>query len=265
MSDYKTIAENKYDKLGQLVNKNLGSKPNVTTPAPLAKLAYEYNIRGWLTSVNKNFVAAGNTGANNDEYFGMQLGYDKDAFGNFTKKQYNGNIAGSIWRSAGDGIDRKYDYDYDNANRLLKAEFTQHNGTTFATNTAINFNVLMGDGTLNSAYDDNGNIKKMQQWGLKINASPQIDNLTYNYVAGTNRLQGVTDTANDNTSKLGDFKYDPATKTATDYGYDENGNMTSDANKKIQNITYNHLNLPLVITILHPVAVGGTKGTITYT
>jgi RHS repeat-associated protein len=258
MSDYKTIAENKYDKLGQLVNKNFGSKPNVTTPAPLAKLAYEYNIRGWLTSVNKNFVTAGNTGANNDEYFGMQLGYDKDAFGNFTKKQYNGNIAGSIWRSAGDGMDRKYDYDYDAANRLLKADFTQHNGTTFATNTAINFNVLMGDGTLNSAYDDNGNIKKMQQWGLKINASPQIDNLTYNYIAGTNRLKGITDAANDNTSKLGDFKYDPTTKTTTDYVYDENGNMTSDENKKIQGITYNHLNLPLLITI-------PSKGSITYT
>jgi RHS repeat-associated protein len=257
MAAYKTIAENKYDKLGQLINKNLGTKP--TAAAPLAKLAYEYNIRGWLTSVNKNFVAAGNTGANNDEYFGMQLGYDKDAFGAFTKKQYNGNISGSIWRSAGDGIDRKYDYDYDAANRLLKADFTQHDGTAFTINPLINFNVKMGDGIdPNSAYDYNGNILKMQQWGLKINASPQIDNLTYTYIPNTNKLKGVTDAANDNTSKLGDFKYDPATKTATDYGYDENGNMVSDENKKIQSITYNHLNLPLVITI-------ASKGNITYT
>jgi RHS repeat-associated protein len=257
MAAYKTIAENKYDKLGQLVNKNLGTKPN--TPTALAKLAYEYNIRGWLTSVNKNFVTAGNTGANNDEYFGMQLGYDKDAFGSFTKKQYNGNISGSIWRSAGDGMDRKYDYDYDAANRLLKADFTQHNGTSFVLNPLINFNVKMGDGIdPNLAYDYNGNILKMQQWGLKINASPQIDNLIYNYITGSNKLARVTDVGavvSDN-GKLGDFK--DGTNTGDDYSYDDNGNFNIDNNKNIGNIVYNHLNLPSLITIPN-------KGSITYT
>jgi RHS repeat-associated protein len=257
MAAYKTIAENKYDKLGQLINKNLGTKP--TAAAPLAKLAYEYNIRGWLTSVNKNFVTAGNTGANNDEYFGMQLGYDKDAFGSFTKKQYNGNIAGSIWRSAGDGMDRKYDYDYDAANRLLKADFTQHDGSAFTTNPIINFNVKMGDGIdPNLAYDYNGNILKMQQWGLKINASPKIDNLVYEYKLNSNQLlkvidQGITTTDN---GKLGDFK--DGTNIGDDYSYDDNGNFNIDNNKNIGNITYNHLNLPSVITIPN-------KGSITYT
>jgi RHS repeat-associated protein len=255
MAAYKTIAENKYDKLGQLINKNLGTKP--TAAAPLAKLAYEYNIRGWLTSVNKNFVAAGNNGANNDEYFGMQLGYDKDAFGSFTKKAYNGNIAGTIWRSAGDGIDRKYDYDYDAANRLLKADFTQHDGSAFTTNPLINFNVKMGDGiNANTAYDDNGNIKQMQQWGLKINASPQIDNLSYTYITGSNKLAKVTDTFNDPTTKLGDFK--DGTNTNDDYLYDANGNLNLDNNKAISSITYNHLNLPSVINITG-------KGSIAYT
>ncbi len=41
-----------------------------------------------------------------------------------------------------------------------------------------------------------------------------------------------------------------------DYEYDANGNMTSDANKGILNITYNHLNLP--VEIVFP------NGTITY-
>jgi hypothetical protein len=225
------------------------------------------------------FVAAGNTGANNDEYFGMQLGYDKDAFGAFTKKQYNGNIAGSIWRSAGDGMDRKYDYDYDAANRLLKADFTQHDGTAFATNTAINFNVIMGNNGTdpNSACDYNGNILKMQQWGLKINASPQINNLKYTYIAGTNKLKSVTDFSNDALTKLGDFKTNAnhpqnslkASLTAastdaqfdaiTDYTYDDNGNLSLDNNKSANStVTYNHLNLPQVITITG-------KGSITYT
>ncbi len=189
----------------------------------------------------------------------MQLGYDKDAFGTFTKKAYNGNIAGSIWRSAGDGIDRKYDYDYDNANRLLKADFTQHDGTAFATNTAINFNVKMGDGIdPNLAYDYNGNILKMQQWGLKINTSPQIDNLIYNYIAGSNKLARVSDVgaiASDN-GKLGDFK--DGTNTNDDYLYDANGNLNLDNNKAISSITYNHLNLPSVINVTG-------RGSIAYT
>ncbi len=256
---YKTIAENKYDKLGQLVNKTIGNK--AATATPLAKLDYEYNIRGWLISVNKNFVSTPTTAGNpDDRYFGMQLGYDKDGFGTFAKKEYNGNISGSIWRSAGDGVDRKYEYDYDNANRLLKADFTQYTSGSFNQSAGVNFDVKMGiNGTdPNSAYDYNGNIKQMQQWGLKINTSSQIDNLAYTYQANSNKLQGVTDAFNDNNSKLGDFKYDAATKTTTDYGYDVNGNIISDANKKIQTITYNHLNLPAVITI-------PGKGSISYT
>src|SRR5260221_12699032 len=97
----------------------------------------------------------------------------------------------------------------------------------------------------------------MQQWGLKVTGSTQIDNLTYNYITNTNKLQQVADGFNDNTSTLGDLKYDPATKTSTDYSYDVNGNLTVDNNKKISSITYNHLNLPSVITT--------PKGTITYT
>lgn len=48
-----------------------------------------------------------------------------------------------------------------------------------------------------------------------------------------------------------------------DYLYDENGNLTSDKNKKISSIQYNHLNLPEIITIKQD---DGTtdKGTITY-
>ncbi len=43
-----------------------------------------------------------------------------------------------------------------------------------------------------------------------------------------------------------------------DYSYDVNGNLTLDKNKGISSITYNHLNLPLVVTVTG-------KGTITYT
>ena len=107
-------------------------------------------------------------------------------------------------------------------------------------------------------YDANGNILTMNQNGLKINSSSAIDQLTYTYQSNSNKLSKVVDALNDNTSTLGDFKYDPATKGSTDYSYDGNGNLISDANKKISSITYNYLNLPTVITVTG-------KGTITYT
>ena len=58
----------------------------------------------------------------------------------------------------------------------------------------------------------------------------------------------------------GDFfalYFSVSSKTSTDYTYDVNGNLVSDLNKKISSITYNHLNLPNVITVTG-------KGTITY-
>lgn len=95
----------------------------------------------------------------------------------------------------------------------------------------------------------------MEQMGLVNNVSVPIDQLKYTYITGSNRLQQVTDTANNNLSTLGDFKYDAAGKTATDYGYDANGNLTSDANKKISSIAYNFLNLPSLYEISYFVAL----------
>ena len=50
----------------------------------------------------------------------------------------------------------------------------------------------------------------------------------------------------------------PIRPALDDYDYDANGNLISDKNKGIASITYNHLNLPLTVTI-------NGKGTIAYT
>jgi RHS repeat-associated protein len=260
MSSYKSIAENVYDKLGQLKTKKLA--PAFNSNAGIENLTYDYNIRGWMFGVNRNYLAT--TGQNGTTKFGFELGYDKTTSSSgrsFIASQYNGNITGMIWKSDGDDVKRKYDFSYDAANRLLQGLFEQEDGTNSWNSTTMNYTNKMGDGiNATSAYDDNGNIKAMTQYGWKLGvaSSTPIDNLTYTMETGSNRLKQVTDANNDNLSKLGDFKYDPATKSSTDYSYDGNGNLVLDNNKKISSITYNHLNLPLVITVTG-------KGTITYT
>jgi RHS repeat-associated protein len=247
----KTILQNEYDELGQLKTKKLSSKG--TTTDPLATIDHQYNIRGWLTGINKDY--ANGIAPHTDRYFGMQLSYDDNTF---TQNQYNGNIAGIKWRSQGSQEKRAYGFGYDAANRLMNADFTQSSASGWDQSAGINYNVKMGDGTTPAtAYDANGNILRMQQWGLKVGGSAQIDDLTYSYISNSNQLQQVTDATNDQNSVLGDFKYNPATKTATDYAYDPSGNLVQDNNKAIGNIGYNHLNLPENITVT-------AKGTVQY-
>lgn len=254
---WKAINAITYDALGQLKTKKLS--PAFNGSAGLENLTYDYNIRGWMLGANRDFVRD----ANSTNYFGFDLGYDKannNLINNqtYANPQFNGNIEGTVWKSRGDGEKRKYDFTYDAANRLLKADFNQYTGTTFNKTANVNFSTQMGDGiNATSAYDANGNIIGITQSGLKIGGSVVIDQLTYSYQTNSNKLLRVTDgiVTADN-GKLGDFK--DGTNTGTDdYSYDANGNLSLDNNKAISSISYNHLNLPWVITV-------AGKGTITY-
>ncbi len=232
--------ENIYDELGRLKQKNLGRERNSSsqdsyTTTPLDSIVYDYNVRGWIRGINKAYARneAGGTG-----WFGTELSYD---FG-FSGTQVNGNIAGIKWRSRGDGEQRAYGFGYDNVNRLLEADFTQYTGSAWNTSAGIDFSLR------SMSYDANGNIIKMTQFGLKLNSSSIIDSLVYGYLNQTNKLNYVTDKANDTNSTLGDFK-ETTNNTSQDYLYDGNGNLTRDNNKAIADIHYNYLNLPDSITI----------------
>lgn len=229
----RTVAANEYDELGQLKRKRLG----VTgTNIQLETLNYEYNIRGWLKSINKDFIPAAGSTVN---WFGQDLSYD---YG-FTNTQFNGNISGAKWKSRGDGTARAYGYRYDKVNRLTTADFTQQNtGSTGWTNDQKNFSVS------GLAYDANGNIQFMNQMGMNGTVKQTLDSLKYGYLTGSNKLSFVTDRKNNAQSQLGDFKEINNNETV-DYTYDANGNLTKDNNKNIAVISYNHLNLPESITI----------------
>jgi len=77
-----------------------------------------------------------------------------------------------------------------------------------------------------------------------------MDNLVYTYDSG-NKLLKVTDNATNGT-----YGFKDGADLAIEYTYDTNGNMLTDANKGITNITYNHLNLPTQVFINNPEHVG---------
>lgn len=266
ISPYKTIVEIEYDRLGQVKRKKLAPLNN----SAIETLNFDYNIRGWVLGMNRAYAKD----EHEDNFFGFDIGYDKQyngiIGGHSYTPQFNGNIAGTVWKSKGDKEKRKYDYTYDAANRLLSADFKQYKNGAFGTADNVDFSVN------NISFDANGNILTMTQKGLLLGQSQVIDNLKYTYKTNSNQLLNVTDFSNDALSQLGDFKtksqhpqflakaaLTPSSSSAqfaaiTDYNFDINGNLSSDHNKNISSITYNHLNQPTIISI-------PGKGTVTYT
>lgn len=228
------IAENTYDELGNLISKKIGN----TSAQPLQKIDYSYNIRGWLTEINKIDNLIEQSGSPND-LFAYKINYDEiqddlnaPSFG----PQYNGNISETYWISTTDGVLRKYAYKYDKLNRLKHASYRLPNSN----NPGIkSFDEIV-------SYDKNGNIKSILRNG-DVESSDfylSIDNLTYDYEVDSNKLIRVTEYEPTATSGFTD-----GVNTDDDYNYDDYGNLTLDKNKGIINgtsdaIIYNHLNLP---------------------
>ncbi|NSL86241.1 hypothetical protein ECE50_005340 [Chitinophaga sp. Mgbs1] len=228
------VAKLEYNSLGQLRKKDLGVKADGNV---MDSLVYDYNIRGWLSGINRNFVNTPNSTSNK---FGEELSYDIG----FDMPQYNGNVAGIKWKGWNDKIARAYGYRYDQLNQLTNADFKQQNAPGAAwTNDKMNFSVS------ELSYDNNGNILSMSQQGMKGTTSTLIDKLSYTYQPGSNKLQRVADGVNDPNSTLGDFKKDAGHTGTVDYDYDANGNLTKDLNKKIAQITYNLFDKPETLTV----------------
>ncbi|GEO22236.1 hypothetical protein CQA01_27700 [Cyclobacterium qasimii] len=213
-----TLATYTYNDLGQQTVKLFGND--------VGDQNYDYSIRGWLKSLGST-----NTGVFKQDFY-----YHSGS----EEKHYNGNIAGIEW-SGQDGKSRSYAYQYDNANRLLAAKF----------NAAGENNHYSLQGI---SYDANGNILTMARFNEKSNNTyGKVDDLTYKYDSNedlggsySNKLLRVQDGLVSNTYTAKDFK--PNTGSQEDYSYDANGNQTTNPDKRISKISYNHLNLPEEIT-----------------
>ncbi|WP_212003401.1 DUF6443 domain-containing protein [Chitinophaga sp. HK235] len=224
----KTIVQLRYNTLGQLICKTLGNN--------LDSMKYAYHIQGWLKGINRDYVRTG-TG----NYFGFDLGYDSAASlipgVTYLNPQYNGKVAGTIWRSANDNILRKYDFKYDKTDNLLRADFLQQDaGTTTWSKSQVDYTVS------GIKYDLNSNILSLNQRGLSGTSSILIDSLKYVYF-NSNKIFYVTDRVNNPLSTLGDFK-EANTDLQQDYDYDANGNQYLDMNRQTSVLRYNYLDQP---------------------
>ena len=225
------IFVNQYNLLGFLTGKGVGGESGQPS---LQQLDYSYNIRGWLTGINDTgqLQKPGQT----VDLFAFDINYNEPVpayFGQEVQPLYNGNIAETRWRTASDNILRGYGYAYDGINRLENAYYQKPDSVIPLPQTFDEY----------LSYDLNGNISSLQRYsGDDSPAGTYLsDDLEYTYISGTNRLKSVSDSTGSSTG------FDDGNTVGADYKYDPNGNMITDKNKGIGTISYNHLNLPVLV------------------
>ncbi|MBL7732205.1 MAG: hypothetical protein JNM88_13580 [Chitinophagaceae bacterium] len=255
---YKITSSYKYNELNRVVKKTFS--PAYNSGQGLETIDYSYNMRGWLTGINKDYALGEYSTDQWQHFFGMYLGYD-NRDGKFAKSRLDGNLTGVMWKSQGDNTPRKFDYDYDNAGRFKKADFNQRGSASEGWNrNSVDFS------TKDISYDGNGNLLSMTQMGIVPGGTAPVivDQLSYQYFTRSNRLRMVSDAAGGSSNgKLGDFKDGANTPGTDDYSFDENGRLVLDNNKRISNVQYNYLDKPELITIAPPAGMAG-GGTIRY-
>lgn len=208
-------------------------------------LDYVHTISGKLKAMNHPSLnkvndpgkdAAGTSKVARDA-FGMILTYFKNDFlrngSSFNSDAANkwflsgdelfaGNVTSWVMNSAATGNGLQYEnatgftYTYDLIGRLKQAKFNNFNGTGFAE---------LNDYQVNYSYDAAGNLLTLLRNGYTSAGLP-MDNLTYHYYPGTNRLKFVTDAVTATAAYANDFETQSNT---SNYTYDASGNLKTDA------------------------------------
>lgn len=232
---------------------------------------YAYTIQGWLKAVNGvSLLPSRDMGRDGDtrepsnlhkytasDEFGFELNYysgDYSPAGILTtsanyylpnktgsvietaqRQLFNGNINSmttSIKRfMLNDPRPLHANYRYDQLNRISSA--TYYNNYDAATHAWQNTGAQLNDYYNAFTYDANGNILTQVRRGAAITGA-DMDDLTYRYYSGTNRLQRVEDAVGHNR-----YADDVDAQTGNNYTYDAIGNLISDANEQIQEIRWN--------------------------
>ncbi len=228
----KKIAENNFNEVSQLITKKLG---NISGSSFLQTLDYTYHLRGWLGSVNN----PDNLGS---DLFAYRLYYDTTPSVAQSLNKFNGNIVSMDWRTKTPGIAERhrYDYSYDGLNQLKSAKKMRWIPECAGSAPCNEWTNYYEGWSGNYSYDLNGNIQTLNRAGTTYYND---DQLSYSYSG--NQIQSITDNASSTYKNNG---FVDGVNATEEYLYDANGNMYSDLNKGITDITYNRMNLPEVIT-----------------
>lgn len=260
---FKKVADYTLDDMGRMKKKRLDPEyTQIPGKNELEALQYSYNINGSLTGINKDY-ALKTTGVYDKwkTFFGQYLEYDNKSL-LFANDRLDGLIAGTVWSTQGDDVQRLYDYEYDAAGRFTTAIFRERAQPNASDNQMMDFSVF-GDNNGVIRYDLNGNILSMQHMGVVPgnNTPVKIDDLQYSYANNgkSNKLMRVMDQTGigNLNGKFGDFS-DGNSGGNDDYEYDENGNLVKDQNKNFEAIKYNYLDKPEEVVIAQ-------KGIVRYT
>ncbi|KAF2342574.1 thrombospondin type 3 repeat-containing protein [Flavobacterium tistrianum] len=219
-------------------------------------LDYIYTLQGWLKGVNSERIGkdfdAGKDGLNvAQDAFGFALNYYNgdyksrsgsrdNAIFSYSKEQnlakadndlYNGNIKEMVTSLTDHNqniVPTQFNfYSYDQLNRIKEMTSKSILGTTVSNSYASQY-----------SYDKNGNLKTMFNSAPKNGAITPMDQLTYNYYSGTNRLKNVKDAiANDvfTNGAPNDTSLDIDNQIEDEnYVYDNIGQLTQDKQEGIQ-------------------------------
>ncbi|MBY0537550.1 MAG: hypothetical protein K2P88_16970, partial [Chitinophagaceae bacterium] len=216
-------------------------------------LDFVYTLQGWIKAVNPVKSGTFTNGTDSTEafpvaqdVFGYSLNYYEGdyraigyapAAGSIISKLgasaaplYNGNIAAmSVNIPVLGGGAKVYNYKYDQLNRIVSMDL--FDGLAIGnTNYALTQQEAYKERV---SYDPNGNILTYLRNGAP--GATTMDNMTYSYTAGTNKLHKVVDAAANNAA-YSDIK---TGQNDNNYQYDAIGNLIADGSENITNISWN--------------------------
>ncbi len=210
-SDTKTFRY-AYDYAGRLLNTSINYIPQDSPEDYLVFNSYTYNQNSQINTSkfdpinythtysydSRNRIT--NFASGKPDLFSYNLTYYSNS--NIQTQSFTGQYKNSF--SNQDNLSTSYTYDKSNC--LLNANFTNTSDNTF---------------DLTNTFDPDGNILTMQRYGSNNNL---VDNFSYDYYTGTNRLKKVSGSSDQ-------------------YTFDYNGNQVNDYLNNNTGIKYDHRNL----------------------
>lgn len=221
---FKTLATNVYNFRNELIQLRQGMHNSNTY---LQDIDYTYRSNGMLEAINGPMVL----NATGGDLFYEGLYFDNPLSGTGAAIQKNGNISNVRWQRRGALVSTNA-YSYDNYNQLLSSDYSTYS-PTYVLQTTPKYDETF-------TYDLRGNINTLTRYG---DSTIIIDQLSYVYIANSNRAARVTDNSG---ITIGHNQNNQST-SGNVYTYDANGNLTSDLYRGISSISYNHLDLPTII------------------